>query len=378
LHNGANMRAFRHLTVLVISLCATLAGASDDTPRRDNTYLFGSTVRAPGPVTGDFCAAAGKVIIDQSISGDAVLAGGTITLSAPVGDDLRAASGSLTVSADIGGELVAAGGQITIGPNVRIKGPVRIAGRDVDLSGTVASAVHIYAQSVRLSGDFQGDVELAAENIEIAPNSTIAGNLRYASGAAPKLDPSVKIGGTVSIWHEFDRDKNDVPRPHLWLGGGLMMLLGLIALGVLLLTVSPGFTRAAGVTLRKAPGKSLLLGMGVLLAVPPLVILLMITVIGIPIALMVIAAYPMVLAAGYLVAVIGLGDHLLGKLKADKGERMGWRIGFVSLAVVLFALVAWVPVAGVLVILAALLLGIGASVLEAYRRHSRPPVVTGT
>ncbi|MFN0314645.1 MAG: hypothetical protein ACKVQA_06390 [Burkholderiales bacterium] len=371
------MHAFRHLAVLG-TLCATLASPSDDMSRRENAYLFGSTVRAPGPVTGDFYAAAGKVIIDQSISGDAVLAGGTITLSAPVGDDLRAASGSLTVSADIGGELVAAGGQITIGPNVRIKGPVRIAASDVDLSGTVASGVHVYAQSVRLSGDFQGDVELAAENIEIAPNATITGNLRYASGAAPKLDPSIKIGGTVSIWHEFDRDKSEAAPPHLWLGGGLMMILGLIALGVLLLTVLPGFTRAAGMTLRNAPGKSLLLGTGVLLAVPPLIVLLLLTVIGIPIAIMVIAAYPIVLAAGYLVAVIGLGDHLLGKLKADKGERMGWRIGFLSLAVVLFALVAWVPVAGVLVILAALLLGIGASVLEAYRRHSRPPVATGT
>ncbi len=372
------MHASRHLTVLLLAFHVTVSAASDAAPRRDNTYLFGSTVRAPGPVTGDFYAAAGKIIVDHGVSGDSVLAGGTLTVSAPVGDDLRAASGTMTVSADVNGELVAAGGQITIGPNVRIQGPVRIAASDVDLSGRVANSVHVYARSVRLSGEFQGDVELAAENIEIAPNSTIAGNLRYASGAAPKLDPSVKVGGTVSVWHEFDRDKSEAPRTHRWLGGGLMMLFGLIALGVLLVTVLPGFTRAAGVTLRNSPGKSLSLGNGVLLAVPPLIILLMLTVIGIPIALMVIAAYPIVLVAGYLITAIGLGDQLMAKIKAEKRDRIGWRIGFLAVAVVLFALIAWIPIAGALVILAALLLGIGASVLEAYHRHAQIAVSTGT
>lgn len=353
--------------------CALLSvGATANADTRENRYLAGGSVALEAPVPGDLYAAGGSVTVDEAVGGDAVIAGGSISVIAPIGDDVRIAGGSVRIDADVGGELMLAGGQLSIGPKVNIGGGARIAGGNVDVRAIVNGAVRVFAQRATLEGEFKGDVEVAAETIRIAPGTRIGGNLRWASGQAPKIDSSVTIAGTVSEFQHSVRietpRRQDVRRGLSFAGG--FFLLGLLAAGAVLIALVPQFTRSVGRTLRGSPWLSLLLGVALLCAVPPLVVLLLFTVVGIPLALVLLALYPVLLTLGYLMSATTIGDRVMQHFSGDGLAGVGLRIVGLAIGLAVLVLLAFVPWVGFIVVLLALMFGMGALVLEAVRRRS--------
>jgi len=64
-----------------------------------------------------------------------------------------------------------------------------------------------------------------------------------------------------------------------------LLLCGLLVAGIVLFALFPRFTMTSSETLARAPIKSLGLGVALFFSVPPVVLLLVITIIGIPIAI---------------------------------------------------------------------------------------------
>jgi hypothetical protein len=113
---------------------------------------------------------------------------------------------------------------------------------------------------------------------------------------------------------------------------------------------------------------SLLLGFIALACIPVAALILMFTLIGVPLALLVIALYLALLLVGYVSTGIGLGAWALAKLKSDRAEAKWWRIGAAVLGVLAISLLGRLPYVGVLVVLAGLLIGLGAVLLQVRTR----------
>jgi hypothetical protein len=92
--------------------------------------------------------------------------------------------------------------------------------------------------------------------------------------------------------------------------------------------------------------------------------MLFFTVIGVPLALLAVSAYSLLLPMGYLGSAIGLGQWGLVRWRPEVEGHLGWRTGATCLALVVLGLLGAVPWLGGLVTLAALLLGLGAIVLQ--------------
>ena len=99
------------------------------------------------------------------------------------------------------------------GEVVRITGPSQVGGsawilgRRVDVSGRVRRELRVTAVRVRIEGIVEGDVYLAARDIEILPGARITGSLSYWSGQEARIAPEARIAGRV-IQHQprfFDR-----------------------------------------------------------------------------------------------------------------------------------------------------------------------------
>jgi hypothetical protein len=123
----------------------------------------------------------------------------------------------------------------------------------------------------------------------------------------------------------------------------------------------PELSQRAQARLAKAPGTSLALGAAVFVVVPILMLVLLITIIGAPLALALLAAYGLVLLAGYLVVAGMLGDRLLQATTRTAPTRAQHLLALAA-AVVLLGLLAVVPVVGWLLTLVALMAGTGALV----------------
>jgi len=226
---------------------------------------------------------------------------------------------------------------------------------------------------VLIDGPIAGDVIVNAGRIELGPHARIAGRLRYGSRYEVDRDQAAEVTGGIERmemragWPQFDEAHRHSSHISGWL-----FTLGLLLLAAVLVAVLPGLTAAVGDRLRARPWFSLLIGFVALVCIPAAAVVLLITVIGIPLALLAIAGYFVLLLLGYVVCGVALGHWLLARLRAAAAGSSIWRIGAAVLGVLIVALLARIPFVGGLVVLAALLLGLGALILTAVDRRSAP------
>jgi hypothetical protein len=117
---------------------------------------------------------------------------------------------------------------------------------------------------------------------------------------------------------------------------------------------------------------SLLLGFIALVCIPVAALILMFTLIGVPLALLLIALYLALLLVGYVSTGIGLGAWALARIRSERTEATWWRIGFAVLGVLAISLLGRLPYVGGLVVFAGLLIGLGALLLQV---RTRPKAV---
>ncbi len=336
-----------------------------------NVYLAGAEAHTAGPVAGDLVAAAGRIRVEHAVGGDSVLAAGSIEVYGNIGDDLRAVGGVISVSGRVGGETVLAGGSVSLGPHSEINGRAWIAGHDIVVGGRLRNGLKIYGKNVLLLGEVAGDIEINAEQIEILGSARILGDVTYSSNHEIKIDPKARITGKVVRnpgTFEFYRPHAAFPA---WRAFRPMLLLGLLAAGILLYAVVPRFTLATARTIHASPLKSVGLGAAIFFSLPPVILLLVITIIGIPIALALFALYATALLIGYLAVAFFVGNLLLSAARRRQSEPgFGWRIGALAGALVILMLSRHLPYIGDLLILMALFAGVGAIVLQAFSSYA--------
>lgn len=273
-----------------------------DRGERGNVYLAGVGLRSPEAVTGDLYAAGCPISVDRPVAKDVVLAGCHIDVTGDVGDDLRAAGGQVTIAGKVGGEAMVAGGRIVLAPGSIIAGRAVLAGGEVTVEGNVAKDLKIYAGKVTIQGEVEGDALVMAQDIEMLSGASIKGNLTYTSRNEIKMDPSAHVLGKITreptpkAWRE---ERHWGPKLFAL---RVIGLLGLIAAGALVLLLFPGLALAAQSNIGSAPWASLGLGAAIVFAGPVVVLVFLITVIGIPIAFALLAAYAILWLIGYLTA----------------------------------------------------------------------------
>ncbi len=333
----------------------------------EDLYLAGRTVDVQAQLQGDLVAAGQRITVGDTVTGDVIAAGETVTLRGDVEDDARLAGRAVTVAGTIGDHVVAAGETVIVEAGATIGGWAWLAGREIDVAGQVGKELRAAGQIVIISGVVAGDVDILAEDIRILETAEIKGNLIYRSENAPEIAAGATIGGDVIEkplpYAEWERDEAPV-------GGGILFLLMLAVAAMVYFLVFPRFSPAAAQTVGRSPLLSLALGVAVLFATPFVVLLLLVTVLGVLIALPLLAWYLLTLLGGFLTGVLYVGDvglRLLGK--AESGGK-GWRVLSILLALIVIVLVQIIPVLGGLAVFVLFVLGLGALHLQVWRRYS--------
>jgi cytoskeletal protein CcmA (bactofilin family) len=382
-----------HTTPSVISLAfmagvivttALLQPAQAQAPLANrNLYMGGGQVRPTAPVEGDFLAVGGKITIDQSVKGDAMLAGGSIEVRAPVGDDVRAAGGDISIESTVGGELYVTGGNLAVTKTAKVSGPATLWGGTVTIDGKIDGPLVVRAQRIVLNGEVANNARLTAEDIELGPESKISGALSYAVAGEIKKAAGATIGGSTTRDDEQNDQRGDGRsegwerswQRHMELNnpgwvGPLFTFFAMLACAAVFLLLFPGFSARATDKVNASPWLALVVGIGALLGVPVLAGLLILTILGIPVAIAVLAFFPFLLLVGYVVGVLFVSRRAQQALHRGPAPSFGVTIGFFALALLLVMLLARLPFVGVLALFLITMVGVGACLLELFR--SRP------
>jgi hypothetical protein len=126
----------------------------------------------------------------------------------------------------------------------------------------------------------------------------------------------------------------------------------------------PALTARAAQAARRRPAWTLLAGFVALVAVPAGSVVLAVTLIGLPLAAIVLLAYLALLLLGYVASGIALGDAVLSRWRSS-GAGSGWRAGAAALGVLLLGVLTLLPWVGAMVAFLTLIAGMGALVLAA-------------
>ena len=351
--------------LLALVSCAPTQAAEAE----GNVYMAGAEVRIDRPVAGDLVAAAGRMVVEQPVSGDTVLGAGSLDVQAPIGDDLRAAGGIVAVASEVSGDAMIAAARISLRPAARIHGEAWLAGNTVLIDGVILGSVRVVAREVTVLGTIHGPVEIAADRIYVRGAARIHGNVTYRGAHEISIDPLAHVSGRVT--RSGTPQQSQDPPPAKFAFGPIrpLLLAALFAAALLMHALVPGFVASCVRIVGTSPIRSIGLGSALFFGVPPVAVLLVITIIGIPIGLVLAAVYALALLAGYLIAVFFIAEKFAAPISRETW-RSRWRLAIVAAALVALALVTSIPYAGPLVGLGAVSAGLGALVLQAFSRRA--------
>lgn len=335
-------------------------------------FAAGNNVVINADVDGDVFAAGETITINGKINGDLLAAANTIRINGNVSGDARCAAAVVDIKGELGQSLTAAARDVTQFEGSRVGRDVLVFGSEVSLSGMAGRQVLGSGETIRLNGPVGSDVRLwSVGELRLGPAANIKGNLTYGSKTQAFVAPEAKIAGAVN-WEEIQPKVKETVRHEgfNWLAQLASFAAGVLVWGVLAL-LFPGVWGNLSQTVRQSTWPALGWGVLFLLVAPLASLLLLITVIGIPLSLTLIATYTLLIYAGKII----IGDAI-GRLLA---RRFGWErrlyeifpfmIGFAGLI-----LLTKIPVVGFFINVVVASVALGAVFLTFYNWRQRPPV----
>lgn len=340
----------------------------------ENLVAAGRSVNVDADVDGDVVGAGQNVDVGGRVRGDVLAVAETVRARGEIEGDVRIAGRFVEIDASVAGDVMAAGAQVSIVEGAAVGGRAWLAGDDVTVAGTVGRELRIGARTATISGAVDGDAIVWAEEIRIESGAHIAGDFTYRSLDEADIDPASRIDGDVTFIRSERPRRAAGSVLAAAVGVGLVTAAGLFVLGIAQVLLAPGLMLGAARTLRASKLKSLAVGAAVFLSAPFALILLAVSIVGVPLLIVTVAAYVVALATALFVASLAIGGRALRVFGGGAGATHASRIGTLAVGILILFVVGWIPLLGALAGLVALILGLGAVLIEARRRGARPSV----
>lgn len=225
---------------------------------------------------------------------------------------------------------------------------VFIASGDARVAGRVEGDVVVLSGDVLLSGKVEGDVFTAAGTARLLSSAEVTGDVRYADNH-PDLSAGTRVRGDV--------EHQGLPDIGGWLpivGGFVVWLaisLSLLVLGLLALLLAPRAADSIYARAGERTGPVIAIGIAIFICLPLTALLAGVTILGLPLALLIVLALLPVGALGYIASAWALGRRVL---RPPRERLLAFMVGLVILRAI-----ALLPVLGLLAGLAAAVFGLG-------------------
>lgn len=326
----------------------------------------GRDITVEGIVEGDANLAAIELHIPGRIDGSASIAAASGDISGTIGGSLRIASGTIELTGTTNGSLVVIAGSVTIPSQARIQGDVLVYGGQVDIRGTVGGSVKITGGNATIGGRIDGNVNASVSQLDLLDTARIGGALSYTSQSSAGVAPNAVVTGTTT------HDKPLDFRNPLGIFNGLLKVVWALVAGALLVAFAPRAVAAIGQEGRKLLPAGIL-GVLAMVLVPIGAIVLMISFVGFPAGLMVLAGYIIIFYLSQVTVGIVIGRAILSG-RWDDGSR-GFYLLAMTIGVILISVLRFIPLpyVGAVVSVVVSIWGIGTMMLML--RRLRPKAV---
>lgn len=327
-------------------------------------FTTGDVVRVMGTVNGDTYAAGGTVDVSGNINGDLLVAGGNIFISGTVKNDIRVAGGNITLSgAKVGGNITTLGGQIIVDKQSTIGGSVTAAGGSLKFFGPITKGVTVAGGQVDVGTNVGGDILAGVGNLTLLSGTDVKGDINYWSEEKATVQDGVKISGKVNQ-HIPERKPQDTRKAAETLAGIILFLrfadtLMLLIVGLLVISLLPVYFESSYQYIRTRFWLTMLVGLIGVIVTPIIILLLISSVIGIPLALFLMVLYIFVIWFVRIFPLILLGRFLLSKTNSKAGNMWAFVLGLI-----IYSILCLIPIVASLTFIVTALSGYGTLIMQ--------------
>ncbi len=255
-HNNSERDEIRHIDVVV---------EKGETVNDD--ILTDKSVTVNGILDGDCASLGGPVTVNGDVRGDVMSAGGPVAISGVVDGDVASMGGAIEISGTVTGDVASMGGNIILKDSASVAGDVSSFGGKVEKGN-----------SVILKGEINSIDLKQMKKIVSGLLKLKSGREKFFKGLEPLL-----IGGLVGL--------------------GILFVVSLFATGLILFILPPVFfpknVKSAAAEITDNFWKSAFIGGLILIALFPAMLLMLVSIMGIPLI-------PLVLMLFFAATVLGL------------------------------------------------------------------------
>jgi len=353
-----------------------------------DAYLAGQTVQVQNSIKGDAIIAGGVVDIDSTITQDAIIAGDKITINQEIGDDVRLAGSTVIIKADVKGDIIAFAEtliidkDVTVSGNIiafvskfqldgQVKGNINIASVESTITGTVLGNTKIRTADFTLEGTLAGKTEFVAEReVIISDSAKFEDTVNYGYTKELDLKKNLKDGVVAKLDSELLKAQKESKEimPNMFSGMLVFRILSAALVIMLVAWVAGKFTSRATRNLENSKNISKAFFYGLLLFFLPIsiIILLFVSLIGIPLAIFLTFAYLSLIFFSQSITSLVIAQWLNHKYDLKQGKA---QVFLVALGVyIVMYLLKFIPILGVVIGLILTYIAFGALVIE-YRKR---------
>ncbi len=341
----------------------------------ENILITGQTILIEGKIAGDLICFGQTVEVKGEIEGDLICAAQSITVSGAIGGSLRSASQNLQIDGVIDRNATILSQNLTTTESSVIFGELAFASQKADIDGIVSGKLTGASQNISMKGAFGGDVYLEAENISMSDNASVAGSFTYVSEGTLNSGNAKIAGSVVKKTPQKPQQKMEQKKNPIQDFAGAV-----IWQSILIFALVYFFKDIFDYTYEKIsshPIKSAGQGLIMLIAPTVIILLLIFTIVGIPLAFTVLCLYVLSFFAARAIICYYLGKYVIGRF-ASMYSGNPYLYGLVG--VIVSWIIGKLPIVGGLLGFVLLLIGFGGvfSLLNSIkqRQQQKPSTVS--
>lgn len=326
-------------------------------------FVSGRQVTIDGIVTGDSYVAGGVVLVNGEVDGDLLVAGGDVNIQGHIEHDLRVIGGNVIISGMVDGNVTVVGGTVQIEKDARLSGSLTSASGTINVLSPVKNGATIAGGTVTVANSIGGNLVATIGQLDLTSTASINGDLKYWSKNAASIDDSARITGNT---FHYATPTSMTPNAGDFIGRATALSLPLkiisflasLLIGLLLIYFLPRYSAIASDQALNNFWKSILVGFLAVILVPFLFIILCVTVIGLPLAFILLALFFLEIYLSHIVISFAVGQKFFELTGTPVRPWQSFALGLLA-----YSVITLLPFLGGLIWLLAGFTGFGAIIL---------------
>ncbi|MBI5135625.1 hypothetical protein HZA86_05350 [Candidatus Uhrbacteria bacterium] len=265
-----------------------------DQVHEGNYIRAAQSIQILGKVTKDVVVIGRDIVIDGPIEGDAIIVGQNVVIHSTIGGNVRILASTVLLDAAVAKNATMLAGNLGTTPTARVGWDLTVFADRADLQGTIDGWLWIRSRHVNLAATVGNDADVQTGSaLSVAKNAQVKGTLKYSGKHTAAIAEGSSLGN-VEYRQAGAKDngrRSGRNRPPLF--WPLVFLFGAWVVGGVLLVLAEPWLAQNARRLQQKPLATIGWGVVGLVVAPVLIMILAVTLIGIPLAVLLTMFYGM-------------------------------------------------------------------------------------